>query len=66
MMDIIYSTAFGLDIDSKNNPQNEIVKFGNTIISKLFTPPSDRTLGWRKCTFRWKIVNRYAFQSSYI
>ena len=67
MMDIIYSTAFGLDIDSKNNPHNEIVKIGNTFVSKFFAPP-DKNLGWGtcKCTFRGKIVNRYVFPSCYI
>ena len=49
MMDIIFSTAFGLDIDSKNNPQNEIVKHGTEIVSNFYTAPA-----WRMdatCTY---------------
>ena len=60
-MDIIYSMAFGLDIDSKNNLQNEVVKLGNTIISKFSALPSWRLLANRTYNFHWKIIYRYLF-----
>ena len=64
MMDIIFAMAFGLDIDSRNNPQSEIVKHGNTIASKFYAAPTWRMDAISMYTLHWKTNLVYLFPSN--
>ena len=38
-MDVIASTAFGMDVDAQNNPDNAFIKHAKKAVDRQFTNP---------------------------